>query len=268
MMTTLAATGARSYAGHGRRRFWLQRTAYGFLLGASIALLEFAYYSPLVTAHGMFGADLLASLLVSFAGEGILLALAVAVLETRQAPRPVSAQKLGIAVVVAATAGVVFWQAFIHLVLREHFGFRVLRDYVNQPVDMTSIVLYHVWLMLFFGALATALYFSRQRNARTLASLRAAELARESTQGRLAETTLAAFRARVDPGLVLGRLKEIERLYETDSAAAGRFLEDFIVFLRRALADVRAAEASSSHSNHQSTVEVRPLQAKSHQEAT
>jgi hypothetical protein len=180
----------------GSKRFWRQRASYGLLLGASIAILEFGYYYPLVSTSGERGAGLLASLLISWCGEGVLLALTVGLFELRQAPRPLGAMQLALAVAVGSIAGVVGWQVFVQLVLRERFGFWLLRDFVGQPVNLASIAIYHVWLMLLFGGLAAAVVASGQRHARMLAALRAAELDRESSQQRLAQARLAALQAR------------------------------------------------------------------------
>jgi predicted small integral membrane protein len=225
------------------KRFWLRRAGYGLALGASIALLEFAYYYPLISTPDRLGAGLLASLLLTWCGEGVLLAVTVGLFELRQAPRPLGARQLALAVVVGSTAGVLAWQAFMQLVLRERFGIWLLRDYVGQPVEMAGIVLYNVWLMLVFGGLGSAVYLSRQRHARTLAVLRAAEFGRETSQRKLAEARLAALHARIDPDFVFQTLSKLERLYEADPPEADRVLEELIVFLRGALAEVRAAPA-------------------------
>ena len=174
----------------GPLRVLASHAGYGLLLGASIALLEFAYYYPLVSAPDKLGAFLLFSLLVSWCGEGVLLAVTVALFElrqSRQSLRPLGARQLALAAMVGSIGGVLAWQAIVHWVLRDQFGMWVLRDFVGQPVNMAGIALYHVWLMLLFGGLAVAVYSSRQRHARMLAILRAAEISRETSQRRLAD---------------------------------------------------------------------------------
>jgi hypothetical protein len=211
----------------------LRYTGYGLLLGALIAFLEFAYYYPLVSTPDKFGMGLLASLLLVWCGEGVLLAATVGFFELRTAPRPLGAWQLALAVVVGSFAGALAWQAFVQLVLRERFGFWLLRDYVGQPVDLAGIALYNIWLMLLFGGLAAAVYLSRQRHARMLAVLRAAEIDRETSQRGLAEARLAALQARIDPEFVFQTLTKLERLYESDPPGADRLLEELIGFLRR-----------------------------------
>jgi signal transduction histidine kinase len=217
--------------------------AHGALLGACIALLEFAYYYALVPTAERPG--MLASLLLSWGGEGAVLGVTLGFIEARSAPRPLGAGALALGVAFAATAGVLAWQAFIHVVLRGGLGLWLLRDYVGQPVDLASVALYHMWLMLLFGGLAAAVYGSRQRHARMLAALRAAELARETSQRRLAEAQLAGLRARIDPESLFETLARLERMYEADPPGADRLLEDLIASLRAAVADVRASIAQT-----------------------
>ena len=236
--------GRRASNAGGALRLLASRAGYGLLLGTSIALLEFAYYYPLVSAPDTLGVFLLLSLLVSWCGEGVLLAVTVAVFELRQSLRPLGARQLAVAAVAGSIGGVLAWQAIVHWVLREQFGLWVLRDFVGQPVNMVGIALYHVWLMLLFGGLAVAVYSSRQRHARMLAILRAAELSRETSQRRLADAKLAALQARIDPEFVFQTLTKLEQLYAADPPGADRLLEELIGFLRSAIADIRAAGAT------------------------
>lgn len=220
-------------------RFWMWRAGFGMLLGTSIALLEFAYYYPLVSTPDRLGAGSLLSSLLTWCGEGVLLALTVGVFERREAPRLLNARQLALAVVVGAVLGVLAWQAFVQLVLRAQFGIWLFRDHLGQSIDGPGIALYHSWLTLFFGGLAAAVHLSRQRHARVLAVLRAAELDRETTQRRLAEARLAALEAKIDPDFLFKTLAKLEQLYEADPPGADRLLEELIAFLRSALADIR-----------------------------
>jgi len=210
----------------------MKHAGYGFALGAFIALLEFAYYYPLVPAPDALG--LLGSVMVPWCGEGALLGATIGLFERRAAPRPLGAAQLAAALVIGAVAGTFAWQAFVQLVLRERFGLRLLRDHMGQPVDLASIVLYNIWLLLLFGGLAAGLYAARQRHARMLAKLRAAGLEREASAHRLAEARLAALQERIEPAFLFQSLERLEALYEADPPRADRLLEDLIVFLRKA----------------------------------
>lgn len=225
------------------RAFWAWHVGYGMLLGVSIAVLEFAYYYPL--APDKLGVLSLVSAFLTWCGEGALLALTVALFERWKAPTLLGARHLALAVTIGSVAGVLVWQAFTQFVLRERFGIWLFRDHLGQPANWAGTVLYHVWLMLVFGGLAAAVYASRQRHARMLDVLRAAELSRETSQRGLAEAKLAALQTRINPEFIFQTLTKLEQLYEADPLAADRLLEELIVFLRGALADVQAASGAS-----------------------
>lgn len=236
---------AGSYAGRqAARRFWWQYAGYGLLLGVSISVLEFAYYYPL--APDKLGVLSLISAFLTWCGEGFLLALTVALFERWEAPRPLGARQLALAVTIGSVAGVLVWQAFTQFVLRERFGIWLFRDHLGQPANWAGGVLYHVWLIFLFGGLAAAVYSSRQRHARMLDVLRAAELSRETSQRGLAEARLAALQTRIDPEFIFQTLTKLEQLYEADPPGADRLLEELIVFLRGALADIQGSGASAA----------------------
>jgi hypothetical protein len=48
-------------------QFWMTRAGYGFMLGATVALLEFAYYFPLVTMRTEIGLSSIGNQFTSFA---------------------------------------------------------------------------------------------------------------------------------------------------------------------------------------------------------
>ena len=227
-------------------QFWMTRAGYGLLLGAAVATLEFAYYFPLVTKRTEIGLDSFHSLLLVWCGEYVLLALAVGIAEHWANPRELRAWQLALAVPVGAFASALIWHAFTQFVLRDQLGVRLFLDHLGQPVVWPMMILYHSWLMLFFGGLAATVHTSQRRRARMLAALRAAELGRATSQQRLAEAGLASLQARVEPDFLLQTLTRLEQSYETDPRAADRLLDDLIAFLRGALADIRASETAAS----------------------
>lgn len=216
----------------GRRPFPLwSALGCGVLLGAAIAVLEFTYYRPL--APTKLGSTSLAAAFLTWGGEGALLALAVALVERRKSLALLDAWRVASMVVVGALAAVAIWQAFIQFILRDRFGVPMFLDYLGEPVKWTGTLLYHLWLVLVFGGLATGAYFSWKRQARMLAVLRDAELSRERSQRELVEAKLATLRARIDPALLFQRMTTLERLYESEPAAADRLLDELIAYLRR-----------------------------------
>jgi hypothetical protein len=210
--------------------------ACGVALGTAIAVLEFAYYYPLVSSSHRLGGVALWSAFLTWSGESVILSMTVAFFERRGEPGALSALSGMLAAVLGSVAGVLLWQAFTHFVLREHFGMLLFRDHLGlaQPVNWPGTVLYHVWMLLIFGGLTIGVYSSRQRHARMLEGLRTTELRRERSQQALAQVRLAGLRSRVNPEFVFDTLTKLERLYQTDVAAAERLLEELIVFLREA----------------------------------
>jgi hypothetical protein len=230
-------------------RFWIGRAGYGFLFGAAIASLEFAYYFPLMPAPDTSGLHAFVSLLLAWCGEGVLLALAVALAERCVSPGELRAWQLAAAVAVGVIAGVPIWSAVTHFVLRGQLGIALFVDHVGQTPVWTGQVLYHGWLMVFFGGLAAAVYASQRRRARMLCALRAAEIGRATSQQRLAQARLASLQARVEPDLLLRRLIELEQSYAADADAADLRLDELIAFLRGVLADIRASTMEDTRWN-------------------
>jgi hypothetical protein len=222
-------------------RFWAVRAAYGLGLGAIVSVLEFVQYAPLMgegSVSGLFG---LVLLLPAWCGEFVMLSFAVGYAEVRAQPREPSAAALALAVVLGAFASAPVWYSVLDVVLRDLLGVGLFIDHVGQPVTWAGWIFYHAWMMIFFGGLAVAVEASQRRHARMLAVLRAAELQRAGAQRRLAQLSLGSLQARIDPEFVFQMLSRLERLYEADPPGADRLLDELIVFLRRALADMQAA---------------------------
>jgi hypothetical protein len=226
-------------------RFWAARVVYGLGLGAVVAVLEFAHYAPLVTERNGIGLHALVSLLLEWCGEFAILSLAVGIAEYLESPRELRAPKLALAVLLGAFAGALSWYAVMDYVLRDQLGLGLFVDHVGQPVAWSGRILYHAWMMLFFGGLAVAVEASQRRSLRMLAALRAAELGRASSQQRLAEVTLGSLQARIDPEFVFQTLSKLERLYEADPRGADCLLDELIAFLRTAVADIQASSAAA-----------------------
>ncbi|MEO7402580.1 MAG: hypothetical protein ABIU95_02820, partial [Burkholderiales bacterium] len=220
-------------------RLWLGRAACGCALGAAIALLEFAYYAPLASTASARSIESLLSSLAVWCGESALFALILTTVEWWRRPNALRGWSLTLAVTAGVIVAVLAWHAIAEFVLRDTLGMRPFRDYVGQPGVWIGAVLYHTWLLLVFGGLGCAAYVSQRRHAQMVAALRAAELARATSQRRLAEMSLAAMQARIDPDFVMATLTRLEHLYDGDPQSADRALDELIVFLRGALADLR-----------------------------
>jgi hypothetical protein len=243
LRTTLAGTVVRR---PWEARFWMTRAAHGFIVGAAIATLDFLYYLPLVSAPNEIGFGLFVSLLVVWCGECILFTLALGLAERLASPDEMRAWQLALAIVIGVTASVIIWHAFTVLVLRDQLGMRLFRDHVGQPGNSMGTVLYHAWLMLFFGGLIAAVGASQRWRTRMLSALRSAELGRATAQQQLAEARLASLEARIDPDYLCHTLSRLERLYEEHPTAADRLLDELIGFLRNALAEPRTRKSKEA----------------------
>ena len=237
-------------------RFWSARIAVGLALGAAVAILQadhvatgwtmdFVYYFPEVTASDDPSPRAILSTLLLWCGEGVLMALTVGVAERWSGRREPRAWELALRVVVGAVAAVLIWHALILDVLRDTLGVRLTVFKQGGQVAWIGGVLYHAWLMLFFGGLAAAVAESIRWRARAMAALHAAQLERGRAQRRLASERLASLHARIDPDFVMRTLTEVERLYEEDARAAGQRLEDLVAFLRERLADPHSHASGS-----------------------
>ena len=226
-------------------RFWITRAALGFLVGCTIATLDFLYYFPLVSTPDKIGFGLFVSSLVVWCGECILLALSLGLAERLASPSELRAWQFGLAIVGGVIASVILWHTFSVLVLRDRFGMRLFRDHVGQPTNWMSGLLYHAWLMLFFGGLIASVGASQRWRTRMLSALRSAELGRATLQQRLAEAKLASLEARIDPDYLYHTLSRLEQLYEADPPAADQLLDELIAFLRNALTEPRAVKPMS-----------------------
>jgi hypothetical protein len=214
-------------------RFWLTRAGLGLLAGAAIGTLDFLYYIPLVPSKLSVG--LLASSLAVWCGEYVLFALALGLAERLALPRELSAGQLTLAVAAAVAASVVLWHGFSVFVLRDQLGLQLFREHVTESSDWIGGIMYHAWLMLFFGGLIAAVYASQRWRTRMLEALRSAELGRAASEQRLAGAKLQFLQSRIDPDHLYDTLSRVERLYEHDAPAADELLDELIGFLRTSL---------------------------------
>jgi hypothetical protein len=231
------------------------RIGCGLVFGIAVAILEFTYYVPLVSGGRRLGATAFAALLLAWCGEGVLLMLAVGSAEKLLWPRQPRAAHLALAVAIGSIGGVLAWESGLRFVARDRLGIPLFIDLIGVQAVWLSVILYHTWIMLFFGGLAIAVYGAERRRARMLGALRAAETDRATSQRRLAETRLAALRAQVDPDFVVSTLARFEHLYAAEPAAADRLLNELIAFLRKALTEARKGGAMPRNAWNQEKID-------------
>jgi hypothetical protein len=216
----------------GERGFWRRRLAAGLALGVAIATLEFAHYFALVSAPVNLGAEGFAALLLGWCGESALLILSVGAVERAAIPRQASAAQYAFAVVFGSVWGVLAWESALQFLGREWLGIPLFIDLIKVRANWFSVVLYRVWILLFFGGLAIAVYGSERRRAQNERMFRAAEIERATVLQQIADTRFTALQAQADPDFLLRTLSRFELLYEAEPAAADRVMDDLIVYLR------------------------------------
>jgi sensor histidine kinase YesM len=92
---------------------------------------------------------------------------------------------------------------------------------------------------------AVFLYAEQRAARRTEARLNAAQLDRIRRSRRALESRLQAMQARVEPQFLFNTLAQVERLFESDAALAGRMLDDLIAYLRAAMPRMRDTSSTA-----------------------
>ena len=92
------------------------------------------------------------------------------------------------------------------------------------------------------GVIAIA-YFSLRRDRKLAAALHAAEMERVAIERRTLESDLQVMQARVEPEFLLGTLRDVAKLCDTDPQTSERVLEALVVYLRAALPDMRGSSS-------------------------
>jgi hypothetical protein len=115
---------------------------------------------------------------------------------------------------------------------------------IGFDMDLLDRFLYGLWQLAFWGSVGAMLHASNLRQRRAAAALQADELQRLRSERRLAEERLRALHAQVEPEFVLSTLSTVERIYETDPAAADRALDALIQFLRLAIPALRRSNST------------------------
>jgi len=221
----------------------LRRALTGALVGGLlIATLEFAVTRVSIPALPPEQLAWLARLSVHWVLASLPLGIAVAVLE-RYSPLPQPSWRgYAVAVLLGAGAGA--------LVLALHGKFvdpAISGTAVGFDMDLLDRFLYGMWQLAFWGSAGAMLHASSLRRRRAAVALHADELQRLRSERRLAEERLSALHAQVEPEFVLSTLSTVERLYETDPAAADRALDALIQFLRLATPLLRRRSSTIGH---------------------
>jgi hypothetical protein len=123
-------------------------------------------------------------------------------------------------------------------------GNRIAEMYESGARDKRRYTL--AWLgsvTVMNGILATFVYVWLRNSRLSARAMTQAQAARTESERRLVASRLEATQAEINPALVLGKLADIERTYETDRFAADAMLDALIAFLRASIPKVRAQES-------------------------
>lgn len=142
-------------------------------------------------------------------------------------PRLTYAAALAVASVVSA-----YGQFYLRDLL--HLYTAVNRPGVAVSVQRTQMIFVGCDCIL-FGGLAMFSYVNRRRAQGILEGVRTAELKRVQLEQRIAESSLAAARARIDPTELSDELSEIRALYLSGSSRAEQHLDRLIQRLHAAI---------------------------------
>ena len=200
----------------------------GLVGGLLIASVEFAALRDSVSSSLLAQLTWLLRLSVHWSLGALPVGIAIGILERRSRSHPPFAPGYAIAIIVGAVAGAIvhtLYAEFVDPISQTSHGF---------DIGWPNIFLYGVWQFVFWGSVGAILHASNLRQNRSAIALRVGELARLSTERRLAEAQLDALHAQIEPEFVLSTLSAVERLYERDPAAADRVLDALIQFLREA----------------------------------
>ena len=232
----MVATAVEALRGIGRRQ-----VAAAVLLGLALFVADaLSYFSALfVVAKPISVPVLLANMVVAAQARAFALMAAIVIADHAVdlgAPRlrAYVASALGGGVLGVLLDGIVSWP-FLQWMMANAWPAGWLR---GIPFELFRLVKgLATWLPI--ASAIVFLYADRRTARRTEASLQAAERNRIRASRTALESRLQAMQARVEPQFLFNTLAQVERLYEVDSALAGRMLDDLIAYLRAAMPAMR-----------------------------
>ena len=98
-----------------------------------------------------------------------------------------------------------------------------------------------LFMGLFFGGIASAFFWLRERNTNLAAEIEARELARIEAEKRLIEAQLKMLQAQIEPHFLFNTLANVSSLIQREPALANTLLDALIRYLRASLVRTREA---------------------------
>lgn len=192
------------------------------MLPVITTLLFNALIAMFLTVIGAGGIGFLENLLWS---QSIGLSIAIMIMLAIKANPP--GIRRVFAVVGAVTAG-----AAVGIVLAGLLG--------GQDQHKDSVAGQALFIGVFFGGIASAFFWLRERNVNLAAKVEAGELARMEAEKNRIEAQLKMLQAQIEPHFLFNTLANVASLIERDSALASRLLDALIRYLRSSLKRTRA----------------------------
>ncbi|MGE5089612.1 MAG: sensor histidine kinase [Candidatus Levyibacteriota bacterium] len=222
--------------------WWLRGVTwrlFGMIAAIMLAASSFTIVDALLPEHtGWRGSWQIALLIVAMhATTSLLILLIGAFLINLEHPRLPRGLAVAVAVVAGLVLGIGAFKYFQAMTDDRYFGGW---DSGGRVLDalMTMRQFALPW-----GVAAAAWYFVQRASMRE-AALRAAEVARQRLDADVLEARLQALQAQVEPHFLFNTLAHIKRLYRNDPLRARLMLDSFRAYLRSALPQIRAADAT------------------------
>jgi sensor histidine kinase YesM len=110
----------------------------------------------------------------------------------------------------------------------------------GSPQHQDGMAWQALFIGLFFGAIASAFFWLRERNSNLAAELELREVARLEAEKRGIEAQLKMLQAQIEPHFLFNTLANLSSLIEVEPKLASSLLDAFIRYLRASLKRTRA----------------------------
>jgi signal transduction histidine kinase len=222
--------------------WWLRGVTWrmvGMIAAIMLAASFFTIVDALLPLHtGWRGSWQVALLVVDMqATTALLILLIAAFLTNLEHPRLPRGLAVALAVVAGLVLGIGAFKYFQSITDDRFFGGWFSGGRILDAL-MTMRQFALPW-----GVAAAAWYFVQRASTRE-AALRSAEVARQRLDADMLEARLQALQAQVEPHFLFNTLAHIKRLYRNDPLRARLMLDSFRAYLRSALPQIRAADAT------------------------
>jgi sensor histidine kinase YesM len=111
--------------------------------------------------------------------------------------------------------------------------------------DYVASMLSYLWpRYALLGGMLTIVGELYRREAASIEAMQRAEIDRATFEREMAEARLQVLQAQIEPHFLFNTLANVRRLYDKDSAAGGRMLENLMRYLEVALPRIRDSEST------------------------